>query len=279
MAFSDAESFKCLETSIKSYSAPMQSFAEVMRDVKKLYLSKLTTPAEEELSRERELTEIEEKLVKARAEENLWSEKLARLRREREQGREARNDELQKLKSEIEKLKKETEDQIKRINDNTNKKSKETASEYSSKIEKLRAETKVLAKDVNELRSQNKDAQDRMLNTRQKLQTGRIEDNIREYDKRMYENTEQLDRESKAFDDHKKALEMLADHISQLRMEQKRMAEEEERDAQKRKDYEMVLKQKSQAAEFVAAHWKGLKARQEYEKLKKTKLKKKRRGK
>ena len=70
------------------------------------------------------------------------------------------------------------------------------------------------------------------------MQTTKIEDKIKAYDDEMIKSAGGLERETKGFEENKKALEMLADHISQLRMEQKRMAEEEERDALKRKNYE-----------------------------------------
>mmetsp|Transcript_8516 Transcript_8516/g.12593 ORF Transcript_8516/g.12593 Transcript_8516/m.12593 type:complete len:97 (+) Transcript_8516:1354-1644(+) len=90
----------------------------------------------------------------------------------------------------------------------------------------------------------------------------------------MEDLSEHLERETKAFEENKKALEMVEDHIRQIRLERKRMMEEQRRDEEKRRKYQNNIKQKDAAAEFIQAHWKGLKLRQEYEKLKKQKLKK-----
>jgi len=57
----------------------------------------------------------------------------------------------------------------------------------------------------------------------------RIGDNIRDYDTNMTENQQQNEREEKNFEENKKALEMIEDHIRQLRMEKKRMEEEEKK--------------------------------------------------
>jgi len=89
----------------------------------------------------------------------------------------------------------------------------------------------------------------------------------------------QLEREAKAFSENKESLEMLEEHIRQLRMEKERIEEESKREAIKAKNYESLQQQKEMASAYISAHWKGLKTRQEYEKLKKNKKKRGRKGK
>lgn len=135
-----------------------------------------------------------------------------------------------------------------------------------------------LHKEVEEIRTANKLKEDSLITGKQK-QMNRIADNIREYDKDMIENNQQYEREDKTFNENKKALEMIEDHIRQLRMEKKRMEEEELKEAQKRKNFDALLQQKNMASEFISAHWKGFKSRLDYEKLKKSKKKKRGKGK
>lgn len=71
---------------------------------------------------------------------------------------------------------------------------------------------------------------------------------------------------------------MLDDQIRQLRLEKKRMEEEAKREMMKRKNYDEMIKQRNMAAEFIQAHWKGLKTRQEFDKLKKKNRKGRRKG-
>lgn len=71
---------------------------------------------------------------------------------------------------------------------------------------------------------------------------------------------------------------MLDHQIRELRIEKARMMEEAKREMQRRKNYEEMLRQRELAAEYVQAHWKGLKNRAEYEKLKKARRKRGRRG-
>ena len=118
-----------------------------------------------------------------------------------------------------------------------------------------------------------------MIKTKQKLLSNKIEVTIKEYDKEMIENSMQLERETKAYNENKEALEMLEEHIRQLRMEKDRIEEENKREAIKAKNYESLQQQKEIASAYIASHWKGLKARQEYEKLKKNKKKRGRKGK
>lgn len=66
----DSVSYNYLSKSIGKSSQGLKNFADLTRDLQKLYLNKLMTPVEEEMNRERELQEIEEKLVKSKQEES-----------------------------------------------------------------------------------------------------------------------------------------------------------------------------------------------------------------
>ena len=121
------------------------------------------------------------------------------------------------------------------------------------------------------------DNEEEMIKNKQKLQSNKIEITIREYDKEMIENTQQFDRETKAFMENKHSLEATENLIREIRMEKTRREEEEKKDSAKRANFEQMQKQKDVASAYIASHWKGLKTRQDYEKLKKSK--KKRRGK
>lgn len=273
----EPEALRVLQEQFVSGSSGASGFLVSMKEFRKLYLNKLMTPVEEELSRERELEEVTAKLSKSRTDETRWGEKLSKLRREKEYGKETMNDELQKIKGEIEKLRKDTADAKKNIQYQYNKQRQDTQNKFLSTVQQLKAEKAELKKQVNDKRTENKEIQDKLMSRRQKDQSGKVDKKIEDYDHAMDENSKHRDRELSQFEENKKALEMLEDHITQLRLEQERMATEEAREAQRRQDYENLWKQKNQAAEYVAAHWKGLKSRQDYEKLKKTKLKKKRR--
>ena len=109
----DEDSFKYLSQSISIGNSGVPSFIEVFKDLKKLYLTKLITPVEEELSRERELEEIEIKLKKSKNEESENNERLINLRKQREEGRENRNKIIQNLRIELEKNERETNEIIK----------------------------------------------------------------------------------------------------------------------------------------------------------------------
>ncbi|CAG9312140.1 unnamed protein product [Blepharisma stoltei] len=272
----DPSSFEYLTKMISRTSSGTRNFSETTKDLQKLYLNKLMTPVEEEMNRERELQEIEEKLTKSKQEESSWNDKLTNLRRQREEGRENRNKEIQKLKAEIEKIKKETEDRINGINKTIQNRQKKSKQEYESKFTSLAQQFEQLTKEVDDLRAANKVKEDSLIGNKQKLMH-RLGDNIKDYDRDMIDNQQQHEREEKTFNENKKALEMIEDHIRQLRMEKKRMEEEEAKEALKRKNFDALMSQKNTASEYISAHWKGYKSRLDYEKLKKSK--KKRRGK
>jgi hypothetical protein len=273
----DKDSFKFLSQSINVGTSGVHGFVDVSKDLRKLYLTKLITPVEEELSRERELEEIDAKLKKAKGEENDNSERLINLRRQRDEGRDNRNKEIQKLRIELEKNDRETNDTIRDIQKKTDTKMNKLKKEYDAKETEHIQNREKLRETLNNLRVENKKNEEEWIRQKQKLQSNRIEITIKEYDKDMIENAQQLDRETKAYGENKEALEMLEEHIRQLRVEKTRLEEENKREAIKAKNYESMQKQKELASAYIAAHWKGLKSRQDYEKLKKNK--KKRRGK
>jgi len=248
--------------------------AEAWNDLRKLMLKKLMTPIEEERSRENQLEEVALALRKAKEEEAAWTEKLTNLRKQRDEGRENRKKRTKDLMAEIDKVSKDTEQQKNRIEKTTASKNDKIIEEFGKKIKDLETEEDNLRNEITELRAKNKELEDSLVSKKQKTQTTKIEDKIREYDKEMEDLSEHLERETRAFEENKKALEMVEDHIRQIRLERKRMMEEQRRDEEKRRKYQNNIKQKDAAAEFIQAHWKGLKLRQEYEKLKKQKLKK-----
>ena len=275
----DEDSFKYLSQSISIGNSGVPSFIEVFKDLKKLYLTKLITPVEEELSRERELEEIEIKLKKSKNEESENNERLINLRKQREEGRENRNKIIQNLRIELEKNERETNEIIKNTLRKTENLKNKMKKEYDAR-DNEHSQTKEKLREIwNNLKIENKKNEEDMIKTKQKLLSNKIEVTIKEYDKEMIENSMQLERETKAYNENKEALEMLEEHIRQLRMEKDRIEEENKREAIKAKNYESLQQQKEIASAYIASHWKGLKARQEYEKLKKNKKKRGRKGK
>ena len=273
----DKDSFKFLSQVVNTASSGVPTFLEISKDLRKLYLIKLITPVEEELSREAELEEIDAKLKKAKAEETENNERLINLRRQREEGRENRNKEIQKLRIELEKNERETNESIKEITKKHEIRMNKLKKEYEVKTNESETRREKLRENLNNLRVENKKNEEEMIKNKQKLQSNKIEITIREYDKEMIENTQQFDRETKAFMENKHSLEATENLIREIRMEKTRREEEEKKDSAKRANFEQMQKQKDVASAYIASHWKGLKTRQDYEKLKKSK--KKRRGK
>lgn len=270
---SDKDSFHYLSQSINIGNSGVPGFIEATKDLRKLYVTKLITPVEEELSRERELEEIEAKLKKSKAEESENNEKLINLRRQREEGRENRNKEIQKLRIELEKNDRETTETLKNLSKKNETALNRMKKEYDAKDNEYAQQKEKLREELYTKRVENKKSEEDMIRTKQKLQSNKIEITIKEYDREMNENATQLERESKAYAENKEALEMLEEHIRQLRMEKERIEEENKREAMKVKDFESLQQQKEIASAYIASHWKGLKTRQEYEKLKKNKKK------
>ncbi|OMJ70394.1 hypothetical protein SteCoe_31641 [Stentor coeruleus] len=269
----DKDSFRFLSQSINNDSPGVSAFVDVSKDLRKLYLTKLITPVEEELSRERELEEIEQKLKKSKAEEADNNERLINLRRQREEGRENRNKEKHKLNIELEKNERETNDAIRDMLKKKETKMNKLKKEYEAKEKEYSATKEKLAVDLKNLIVENKKQEEEWIKSKLKLQSNKIETTIKEYDKEMIENAQQLEREMKGYNENKEALEMLEENIRQLRMEKARIEEENKREALKLKNYDNLQQQKELASAYIAAHWKGLKSRQDYEKLKKTKKK------
>ena len=276
---SDNYSFKYITESLTLGNSSVPAFLDVARELRKLYITKLLTPVDEELNRERELEEIEIKLKKAKIEEAENNEKLTNLKNQREEGRNNRKKELEKIKIERDKFEMETSEEFKKIDKRIKTDERELKRKYDS-IENEHKHTKdKLTEDLIALRTENKAKEEELIKAKQKQQSNKIEVTIKEYDKEMIENTTQHEREAKAHNEHKESLEMLEEHIRQLRMEKDRIEEESKREAIKAKNYESLQHQKEMASAYISAHWKGLKARQDYEKLKKTKKKRVRKGK
>jgi hypothetical protein len=273
----DKESFKFLSQVVNTASSGVPTFLDVAKDLRKLYLIKLITPVEEELSREQELEEIDAKLKKAKAEEAENNIRLVNLKRQREEGKESKNKEIQKLRIELEKNERETTESIKDTQKKNEQRYLKLKKENDSKTNEYEIKREKLRETLNNLRIENKKNEEEMIKNKQKLQSNKIEVTIKEYDKEMIENTQQLDRETKAFTENKHSLEATENLIREIRMEKSRRDEEEKKDSAKRANFEQMQKQKDLASAYIAAHWKGLKTRQDYEKLKKSK--KKRRGK
>ena len=276
---SDSYSFKYITESLTLGNSGVPAFLDAARDLRKLYITKLLTPVEEELSRERELEEIEAKLKKAKIEETENNEKLNNLRLQRDEGRTNRNNELQKLKLEREKNERETAEEIRKISKEVETKLNKMKRDFDKEDKEHEQTKEKLTETLNTLRAENKAKEEELIKAKQKQQSNKIEVTIKEYDKEMIENTTQHERETKAHNENKESLEMLEEHIRQLRMEKDRIEEESKREAIKAKDYESLQHQKEMASAYIAAHWKGLKARQDYEKLKKGRKRKGRKGK
>lgn len=192
----DAESYKYLSKVMPDTSTSgISGFLDITRDLRKLVLTKLTTPIEEELSRERELEEIEEKLRKAKEEEAAWSEKLTSLRKQREDGRENRNKEIQKLKAELGEVKSNTEKSQQKIERDSNARMTAAEESFLDKMNQYNQQIEKLKKEVEDLVRENKDREQNWLKQKA-TQTRKIEDKITAYDKEMIENNETLDRET-----------------------------------------------------------------------------------
>jgi uncharacterized protein (DUF3084 family) len=82
-------------------SVPILELVNILIDLRKLILTKLMTPIEEERSREHEVAEISSKLEKAKGEETLWEQKLNQARKDREKAKQSRNKEIRRLKDEL----------------------------------------------------------------------------------------------------------------------------------------------------------------------------------
>lgn len=275
----DRDSFTYLCQLINVGTSGVPSFLDVAKELKKLYLTKLITPVEEELSRERETEEIDAKLKKAKAEEAENNERLENLKRQRDEGRENRTKELRKLRQEQQNNDLEISSKIREIQKETERAIRKLGSEYDPKIRELKDKKDLLDENLAKFREEEKKKEEDPIKDKQRQQMNKLEVTIKEYDKDMIENAMQLERETKAYNENKEILEALEMNIRQIRTEKERIEEENKREAIKAKNYESLQSQKEIASAYISAHWKGLKTRQEYEKLKKSKKKRGKKGK
>jgi DNA repair exonuclease SbcCD ATPase subunit len=250
-------------------------FLAVGGDLKRLCLAKFTTPIEEEQSRERELLEVEEKLRKAKEEENNWEKSLNLLRRERERAKESRAKEMNELKTMLADVKTKTDNELKKINENTEDRNKQLEQQVGLQLQERKERHDRLSKELEELKKLNADKEVALRKNRQKAIV-KLTDLMVGYDKDMADKTDTLTRRNEKYQLEKTRLDALEKRYKQLEYEKKRLADEERKEQARREIEEKAILQRDLASEYIQAHWKGYVSRQDYTKLYK-KWKKKRR--
>ena len=249
-------------------SAAILGFVDAMQDLRKLILSKLTTPIEEEMSREKELEAIQEKLAKAKEEEARSERELFKMREERNKAKENRAATVGNLKAVLGEVKGKTEQRIKQIDKEFEQRHTQQTNAYMERLNKLGLTVTQLEKEIEELQKQNQDEEESIRAKIKRAET-RARNPISTYDSEMTEKTDTYNRLSEKAAEEQNRLSQLEENYRQIQAERARLAEMERRETQRREMELKRLMQRNMAAEFIQAHWKGYSERLEFEKLKK----------
>ena len=226
------------------------------------------TPIEEELSRERELEQVQEKLAKAKEEEARSERELFKMREERSKARENRSQIVMNLRSQIGEVRSKTEQRSKQIERESKQRSEVRDKSHTDRFGKLGDTVVQLEKEIEELQKQNQEDEESIRGKIKRLET-RARNPITTYDTEMTEKTETLDRLKDKASEEQARLSQLEENFRQIQTERARLAEMERRETQRREMELKRLMQRNLAAEYIQAHWKGYSERAEFDKLKK----------
>lgn len=263
------EAFGVLKTRISPTGSPaVLGFVDAIQDLRKLFLSKLTTPIEEEMSREKELEAIQEKLAKAKEEEARSERELFKMREERNKARENRTATVGNLKAVLGEVKGKTEQRIKQIDKEYEQKHNQNSNAYMDRLKRLGDTMQQLEKEIDELQKQNQDDEESIRGKIKRLET-RARNPITTYDTEMTEKTDTFGRLRDKATEEQNRLSQLEENYRQIQAERARLIEMERRETQRREMELKRLMQRNMAAEYIQAHWKGHSERLEFEKMKK----------
>merc|ERR1712000_591639 len=113
--------------------------------------------------------------------------------------------------------------------------------------------------------------QNRVIEENLRKNKKRLEDSLREdistYDESMFGMVNKIRQKELKYDQEKKNLKELEEHFDKIKAEKDRIDRELNHERENNEMWERKLKLKVAAAEWIQAHWRGLKSRKELDKV------------
>ena len=274
----DPDSLRYLTESFGDTKSPaILEIVNILVNLRKLSITKLMTPLDEELSREKEIQAISEKLEKTQQDEKNWEKQLHAVKKERNNAKQQRQSEINSLKEELLQVLADTKQRSAILADKSDRQTRNDAEAHYEKIDQLQQEAESLEKEVEELENDNRDKESVLRDGRRKLQTQKLVDKIEFYDSEMKSKKETYQKRMEKYQLEKARLESFEERDRQLQEEKQRIENEEASALSRKNVYDKHIQDLNNAVEYVQAHYRGLKTRAQYEKDKRA-LRRGRRG-
>ena len=275
----DPDSLRYLTESFGDMKSPaILEIVNILVNLRKLAITKLMTPLDEELSREKEIQLITEKLEKTQQDEKNWVKQLNAVKKERTNAKTTRQQEIYSLKEELNKVQQDTKQRSQILMDKSERIQRADAEAHLDKEDQLTQELESLEKEVEDLENDNREKEILLRDGRRKLQTQKLVDKIQFYDTEMKQKKETYNKRMEKYLLEKARLESFEERDRQLQEEKQRIENEEASAASRKNVYDKHIQDLNNAVEYIQAHWRGLKTRAQYEKDKRA-LRRGRRGK
>eukprot|EP00357_Protocruzia_adherens_P022836 CAMPEP_0115011216 /NCGR_PEP_ID=MMETSP0216-20121206/23837_1 /TAXON_ID=223996 /ORGANISM="Protocruzia adherens, Strain Boccale" /LENGTH=385 /DNA_ID=CAMNT_0002379695 /DNA_START=9 /DNA_END=1166 /DNA_ORIENTATION=- len=255
-------------------SPDVLQFVDTMNQLKGLFLKKLTTALDEENSREKQIEEVTKKLEDLTNTRSAKKQELDNLKQDREKTISSRQDEAEKLREKIGKIKDKFKKTERDIEEDSRNRMDQEKKNHEDKIRNLTAKVESLEGQLKEMKAKNEKDEFNLRKTKQR-QEAFFQEVIESYDKELQESTQRKQELLEKAQARKEELEELEEKFRALDAEKARREMEDRIFREKMRKTEAERSHQEQAAEWIQAHWKGYKTRQEFAKMKKGKKKKK----
>ncbi|CDW86748.1 iq domain-containing protein d [Stylonychia lemnae] len=249
-------------------------FIETFEQLKTLWLTKLTTPLEEEQSIKEQLRMLQSRTQKLKEIRDQKKEHLQKYEEESKEQKEQREYEIQNLKKTIADENAQKEQRLKELGDFGKNRHDRLKKTHDETVDRLKKSIANFENQLAELKKQNK-TDEQKLREDYKRADRVYTDNLQSYDTEMKQQSKAKEQTQEQFDQVHHELLIISEEYKQRFEERKKREEILTIMKRKNEEQQKQMNLLHRAADWVQAHWRGLLARREMEKARKGKKKKK----
>ncbi|KAI8911719.1 hypothetical protein EDD86DRAFT_203094 [Gorgonomyces haynaldii] len=259
---------------LKSTQTPVIAYFEHrLQECKTLIFEKLKTTVEEEVAKQEHLAMIIAKEQKTTSEVNALKEELEKAKKERMGEINKKNEIIRKLKDELRDIKHQAEDATKKLENRSKVKEEAELELFRQKETDLSTEIDQLKKKLEETVLFNREEEANARKKKFKIES-EVENWIHKYDQDMEEKQAEIDDLTVIYNEEKSHLDELQSRFQDLQKEYDAVLEERKKAEQIKKEKQMLIEKRNQAATKIQALWRGYKTRKDLKKAKNDKGKK-----
>ena len=250
----------------------MIGFLDACEDLKKLWGYKLVMPIEEELTMKTTVERLITKKAELETTKDTKKEQLSKYMEEQNEQKEQRENEINTLRRNIAEQNASKATEIDKIIADSDKRQEENKKTHEDRVKKLKARIDALEKELEQINSSNQREEIKLRGDCKRAETN-FKEKLNEYDQEMEEKTEALEKLKQDYEVKKRDLQTVEEMYRGLQEEKERKELEDKKMREKEDKRSTEYTALNQAAEWIQAHWQGLRTRRDFEKILKARKK------